>query len=95
MKKNISQVERNKHNDSEGELQKGHLALYLPHHAIPHAVNLFSMLSIGDQIEVISEAHNLGQTLEDVNAEALAALFHRSHAFLVSPVTTEKEKKTQ
>lgn len=33
------------------------------------------MFSIGDQIEIISEAHNLGQTLEDVDAEALAAFF--------------------
>lgn len=95
VKKNISQGECNKHNVSEGELLKSHLAPYLPHHAVPHAVNLLPMLSIGDQIEVISEAHNLGQTLEDVNAKALAALFHRSHPFLVSPVSTEKTNKRE
>lgn len=77
------------------KILEGHLATYLSNHAVPHAVNLLPMLSIGDQVEVISEAHNLGQALEDVNAEALAALFHRSHPFLMSPVTTEKKEERQ
>ena len=40
------------------------------------------MLPIGHQVQVIGEADNLGQSLQDVNAEALAALFQGSHTLM-------------
>lgn len=40
------------------------------------------MLAIRDQVEIIGEAHNPGQALEDIDAEALAALLYRGHPLL-------------
>lgn len=48
---------------------------HLPYHAIPHAIDLFPMLAIGDQVEVVAEANGLRQPLQNVDAEALAASF--------------------
>lgn len=61
----------------------------LSNHAIPNAINFLPMFPIGHQVEVIGEANNLGKSLEDVNAETLAALLQRSHTFMNS---TGKEK---
>lgn len=49
-------------------------ASYLSHHPIPHVVNLFAMLAIGYQVQVIGEFDILCDLLQDVNAEAFAAL---------------------
>ena len=40
------------------------------------------MLPIGHEVKVISEANDLGQSLEDIDAEALTALLHGGHALL-------------
>lgn len=34
------------------------------------------MPPVGHQVKVVGEAHDLGQTLQDVNAEAFAAVLH-------------------
>jgi hypothetical protein len=49
---------------------------YFAYHSIPHIVNLFPMLPIGHQVEVIGELYSSGQFLKDVDAEPLAALLH-------------------
>ena len=46
------------------------------------------MLPIGHEVKVISEANDLGQSLEDIDAEALTALLHGSHALLDRTVHT-------
>lgn len=47
----------------------------LPDHAIPLPITPpLPMSAIGHQVEVIGEAHYFGQSLEDVNAEAFAAV---------------------
>lgn len=48
---------------------------HLSHHAVPHVVDLLAVLAIGHQVEVIGELHVSGDLFEDVDAEALAALF--------------------
>lgn len=64
----------------------------LPDHAIPLPITPpLPMSAIGHQVEVIGEAHYFGQSLEDVNAEAFAAVLRR---FLIHrhTVVTERER---
>lgn len=49
-------------------------ASYLSHHPIPHVVYLFAMLAIGYQVQVIGELDVLCNLLQDIDAEAFAAL---------------------
>lgn len=53
-------------------LQHAHLS----DHAVPLAVNVLAMSPVGDQVEVIGEAYDLGQPLQDVDAEPFAAVLH-------------------
>lgn len=48
--------------------------IYLSHHPIPDVVDLLAMLAIGYQVQVIGELDVLCNLLQNVNAEALAAL---------------------
>lgn len=61
-------------------------ATCLSDHAVPNAVDLLPVLPVGDEVKVVGEADDLGQPLEDVDAEALAALFHGGGAFVVGTV---------
>lgn len=47
---------------------------YLSHHPIPDVVDLLAMLAIGYQVQVIGELHILCNLLQNINAEAFAAL---------------------
>ena len=47
--------------------------LHLSDHAIPCPVNLLAMFTIGDQVEVICKLDRLGDLLQDVYTETLAA----------------------
>lgn len=47
--------------------------LHLPDHPVPDAVNLFPVLAVSDQVEIVAEAYGLRQPLQNVDAEALAA----------------------
>lgn len=47
---------------------------YLSHHPIPDIVNLLAMLAIGYQVQVIGEPHVLCNLLQNIDAEAFAAL---------------------
>lgn len=62
----------------------------LPNHAVPNPINFLPVLPIGHQVKVVGEADNLGQSLEDVDAEALAALLHGSHALVDGTVRESK-----
>lgn len=50
------------------------MASYLSHHPIPHVVNLFAMLAIGYQVQVIGELDVLCDLLQNINAKTFAAL---------------------
>ena len=43
----------------------------LPHHAVPHVIDLFAVLAVGYQVKVVSELHIPGNLLQDVYTEAL------------------------
>lgn len=49
---------------------------YLSDHAVPHVVDLLAVLSICDQVEVVGELDIPRYLLQNVNAEALAALLN-------------------
>lgn len=49
---------------------------YFPNHAIPLVVDLLPVLPVGHQVEVVGELDGLGEFLQDVDAEAFAALLH-------------------
>lgn len=49
---------------------------HLSDHAVPLSIDVLSMPPIGHQVQVIGETHNLCQSLEDVDAEAFAAVLH-------------------
>lgn len=49
---------------------------HLSDHAVPHVVDLLAVFSIRDQVEVVSELDVPGYLLQNVDAEALAALFN-------------------
>lgn len=49
--------------------------LHLSNHAIPCPINLLAVFAVGDQVEVIRELDRLGDLLQDVYAETLAAAF--------------------
>lgn len=72
----------------------------LPDHAIPLPITPpLPMSAIGHQVEVIGEAHYFGQSLEDVNAEAFAAVLRRFLIHRHTVVTDRaregrKERKT-
>lgn len=67
---------------------------YFTYHSIPHVVNLFPVLPIGHQVEVVGELHSPGQLLQDVDAEPLAALLH-IHPFVgrVTAKTTQDHRE--
>lgn len=46
---------------------------HLSHHAVPRPVDLLAVLPVGNQVEVVGELDRLGDLLQDVDAEALAA----------------------
>lgn len=47
----------------------------LANHAIPSSINLLAVFAVGDQVEVVSELHFLGDLFQDVNTESFAAAF--------------------
>lgn len=47
----------------------------LSNHAIPSSINLLAVFAVGDQVEVVSELHFLGDLFQDVNTESFAAAF--------------------
>lgn len=47
---------------------------YLSHHPIPDVVDFLAMLAIGYQVQVIGELHILCNLLQNIDAEAFAAL---------------------
>lgn len=67
----------------------------LSNHAVPNAINFLPMLPIGHQVEVVGEADNLCESLEDVNAETLAALLQRSHTLMDRTGKEKAEKQKQ
>lgn len=48
----------------------------LSNHAIPSSINLLAVFAVGDQVEVVSELHFLGDLFQDVNTESFAAAFY-------------------
>lgn len=46
---------------------------HLSHHAVPRPVDLLAVFPVGDQVKVVGELDRLGDLLQDVDAEALAA----------------------
>ena len=54
----------------EGE---GRQQPHLSHHAVPRSVDLLPVFAVGHQVQVVGEFHRLGDLLQDVNAETLAA----------------------
>ncbi len=46
----------------------------LPHHAVPHIIDLLAMFAIYDQVKIIGELYISGNLLQDVYTKALAAL---------------------
>lgn len=46
---------------------------HLSHHAVPGPVDLFAMLPICDQVQVVRKLDRFGDLLQDVDAEALTA----------------------
>jgi len=57
-------------------LTKGIFETHLSNHAIPCAVDLFPMLPIGHQVEIVGEFYRLCNLFEDVYTEALATAFN-------------------
>lgn len=55
-----------------------HPAVYLSNHAVPLAIDVLSVPPVGHQVKVVGETHDFGQPLEDVDAEAFAAVLQRS-----------------
>ncbi len=45
----------------------------LSNHAVPRPINLLAVFAVCDQVEVVSKLDCLGDLLQDVNAETLAA----------------------
>lgn len=46
---------------------------HLSDHAVPCPINLFSMFTVGDQVQVVGEFDCLGDFLQDVYTETFAA----------------------
>lgn len=65
----------------------------LPHHAIPHIINLLSMFAICDQVQIISELHIPGDLLQDVYTKALAALLDIRALCGITAAYTEKSQR--
>lgn len=63
----------------------------LSDHAVPLSVYVLAMSAVGDQVEVISKADDLGQPLEDVDAETFAAVLHGVDPFQNHAVFEKKE----
>lgn len=49
---------------------------YLSDHAVPLPVDVLAVPAVGHQVQVVGEAHDLGQPLQHVDAEAFAAVLH-------------------
>lgn len=47
---------------------------YLSNHAVPLSINVFSVPSIGHEVKVVGKTYNFCQPLEDIDAEAFAAV---------------------
>lgn len=65
---------------------------HLPDHPIPLSVYVLPMPAIGHQVKVIGETHNFCQSLEDVDAEAFAAVLHGVYAFQHHTVVRKKKR---
>lgn len=52
---------------------KGRMLPHLSHHAVPRPIDLLAVFSIGDQVKVVGELDRLGDLLQDIDAETLAA----------------------
>lgn len=50
------------------------LFFYLSNHAVPLSIDVFSVPSIGHEVKVVGKTHNFCQPLEDIDAEAFAAV---------------------
>lgn len=46
---------------------------HLSHHSVPRPIDLLAVFSIGDQVKVVGELDRLGDLLQDIDAETLAA----------------------
>lgn len=65
---------------------------YLADHAVPHVVDLFPVFSVGDQVEVVGELDVPGYLLQNINAEALAALLNVGASWCaVTATQTQKQ----
>lgn len=67
---------------------------HLSHHPIPDVVDLLAMLAIGYQVQVIGELDILCNLLQNVDAEAFAALLDvRPTSLCCVAVETQNEKR--
>lgn len=57
-------------------MRTSNLETHLSNHPVPRAIDLFAVLPIGHQVEIIGEFHRLGDLFEDVYTEALATAFN-------------------
>lgn len=57
----------------DGTLIRSLRATNLPHHAVPHIIDLLAMFAICDQVKIIGELYIPGNLLQDVYTKALAA----------------------
>lgn len=47
---------------------------YLSNHAVPLSIDVFSVPSIGHEVKIVGKTYNFCQPLEDIDAEAFAAV---------------------
>lgn len=70
-------------------------AIYLSDHAVPLAVDVLSVPAVGHQVKVVGETHYFRQSLQDVDAEAFAAVLEGSASLHHQTETTTWEGKRQ
>lgn len=77
--------------------EKKHCETNLSNHAIPCAIDLFAMLPIGHQVEIVGELYRLCDLFEDVYTEALATAFNVDPwiSCLISRDRTNRKKKVR
>lgn len=61
--------------------QRHRVLPHLSHHAIPRPIDLLAMFAISDEVKVVGELDGLGDLLEDVDAETLAATLYVNPRF--------------
>lgn len=66
---------------------------YLSNHAVPLSIDVFSVPSIGHEVKVVGKTHNFCQSLEDVDAEAFAAMLQGPGSLHPQTGTTTWERE--